>query len=74
MGWRPNMSQEARNKLNASRRRQYARRRLRTGKSYSPKDGLPINVKEPEPPLPTLSAEEAYAILQRIEKEEEDGK
>lgn len=72
MGWRPGMSKEQRARFNVGRRRRYARKRLRMGLPYTPKDpneGLP----EEENKLPTLTTEEALAVLQRIRKEEDGG-
>lgn len=70
MGWRPNMTPEQRDRLNASRRRRYARERIRAGKSYTPKSGQKAPPMEPRLNLPTLSTEEALAIIRRVEEEE----
>jgi len=70
MGWKPNMSPEQRDRLNASRRRQYARQRLRFGLSYTPKVGEREKQEVLQEKLPTLSAEDALAILQQIEEED----
>jgi len=62
MAWRPNMSALQRAKLNASRRKTYAKRRRKQGKPYhSQEQGLVEQGLETEPKL-----EEAKALIRSL--------